>query len=109
MIVTPPVAPQSYWREVFHKIFIFRAGWRQVMVSEEQNRGKTIENDEFRVKIMIFLDFSFSAAPGMLPTPLDAPQSYCRVLFHKIIYFHELCRRVGGSEWLATSKIKGKP
>ena len=63
MIVTPPVAPQSYWREVFHKIFILRAGWRQVMVSEEQDKGKTIENDESRAKIMIFLRFLVLRGP----------------------------------------------
>ena len=86
-------------------------GGRQGLVSSKiQGKSlKIIENVGFRAKIMFFLDFSFSAASGMLVTPPDAPQSYSRKRFHNIMIFHERCRRVGGRQGLVVGEMQGTP
>ena len=112
MLGTPPGAPQSYWRELFHKIIIFhdrcrRVGGRQGLatVKIHGKSSKIIENNGFQAKIMNFSDFSFSAASGMLLAPPGAPRGYSRGFFDKNNYFHERRCRVGGLQGLGTIKI----
>ena len=84
------------------------AGLAADKAEREATCRKIIENDDFRAKTMFFLDFSISAASGMLLSPPGAPQSYSREFFDKHNVFRELGCRVSGRQGWAGGKLQAK-